>query len=103
MFYSEATKDVDKTVDPDAIYVTDLEGGKDLVMATAAFGKARELMTWLEFWVYMCTDGTMPPTSDYMTDEDDMGDCVPSDLVMKWTPKAAGRRKSTKKVAKKHS
>lgn len=60
-FYTEATKDVDKTIDPDAIYVTDIEGGQNLVMATAAFGKARELMTWLEFWVYMCADGIMPP------------------------------------------
>jgi len=29
----------------------------DLIFHTALFGKARGYINWLEFWVYMCTNG----------------------------------------------
>jgi len=101
-FYMAATKDV-KDRDPDAIYAESAENDMSIVMATAAFGKAREILTWLEFWVYMCADGKQPPLSEYLADESEIQSCEPSDMIMFYQPAAARRSKSSKKVSKKHS
>lgn len=42
----------------------------DLIFSTALFGKSRGYINWLEFWVYMCSNGNEPAESEYMVPED---------------------------------
>lgn len=44
----------------------------DLIWSTVLYGKSsRALITWYEFWVYMCADGRPVLDSEYMVPESD--------------------------------